>query len=704
MSKEQNNNESENVLEIMDKLNSSNTSNDNSSFGSDVSDEVLILRERMLAAEDALRIEIENRKNAEDVLRESIERKDDKLSTVIQMADASSNTDKGNSESSLKLINAAPRIEVSDASSNTDFSNVLEETNQLIPVAVIDMVDASTAIETKNSSDSSTNTEIDNIDSALPASGNQNNDNNSNNNSNDEVLLLRQRLLVAENALRDELNSREIVKQESRDTNPIATQTHIVSTGSVETMTSAVIEEIMVIPPPPPPLSSDDESDNLTELTPTQSHLPSSFEEITSMKAKATILSPGPTANTNLNRNNNELNGKQLSEERREMTEERNAILSELKIYEENIESHNIEFNVTPSPIPSSANKGKNNEQEGLKIDSNYHSPSSADAVSAAQRIREHLELLNQADIKMATARASQRELNALRQRGTASYGDRKKMKKKKKKVKKRTSPRIISSSKVEKYDSYSKKIKASIRKHKTPVRDGPNNNDNNKKKMKATKTKKKDSTAIRNNYVRNKETKSVTNINSNNDGNIEDDDNNSIKGSIISNDDNSTIDNKANLEIRHLSHIEDNKMDVSPARERDVLLKSAVLTPISENVIAGNSRQSLLTGRWSKGTKPRDRRGNPTVVHLHRSGSIEISMPISNLDDINLLDEYNTDDDEFDARRNNKEMANSSSNMSNFQSSRMPFENSFSGTSTIGDRAFLLRQRLRKQTESILH
>ena len=63
MSKEQNNNESENVLEIMDKLNSSNTSNDNSSFGSDVSDEVLILRERMLAAEDALRIEIENRKN-----------------------------------------------------------------------------------------------------------------------------------------------------------------------------------------------------------------------------------------------------------------------------------------------------------------------------------------------------------------------------------------------------------------------------------------------------------------------------------------------------------------------------------------------------------------------------------------------------------------------------------------------------------------
>ena len=186
-------------------------------------------------------------------------------------------------------------------------------------------------------------------------------------------------------------------------------------------------------------------------------------------------------------------------------------------------------------------------------------------------------------------------------------------------------------------------------------------------KKMKATKTKKKDSTAIRNNYVRNKETKSVTNINSNNDGDIEDDDNNSIKGSIISNDDNSTIDNKANLEIRHLSHIEDNKMDVSPARERDVLLKSAVLTPISENVIAGNSRQSLLTGRWSKGTKPRDRRGNPTVVHLHRSGSIEISMPISNLDDINLLDEYNTDDDEFDARRNNKEMANSSSNMSNF-------------------------------------
>merc|ERR1711981_203175 len=133
----------------------------------------------MLAAEDALRIEIENRKNAEDVLRESIERKDDKLSTVIQMTDASSNTDKGNSESSLKLINAAPRIEVSDASSNTDFSNVLEETNQLIPVAVIDMVDASTAIETKSSSDSSTNTEIDNIDSALPASGNQNNDNNS---------------------------------------------------------------------------------------------------------------------------------------------------------------------------------------------------------------------------------------------------------------------------------------------------------------------------------------------------------------------------------------------------------------------------------------------------------------------------------------------------------------------------------------------
>ena len=114
------------------------------------------------------------------------------------------------------------------------------------------------------------------------------------------------------------------------------------------------------------------------------------------MKAKATILSPGPTANTNLNRNNNELNGKQLSEERREMTEERNAILSELKIYEENIESHKIEFNVTPSPIPSSANKGKSNEQEGLKIDSNYHSPSSADAVSAAQRIREHLELLNQ--------------------------------------------------------------------------------------------------------------------------------------------------------------------------------------------------------------------------------------------------------------------------------------------------------------------
>ena len=193
----------------------------------------------------------------------------------------------GNSESSLKLINAAPRIEVSDASSNTDFSNVLEETNQLIIVAVIDMVDASTAIETKNSSDSSTNTEIDNIDSALPASGNQNNDNNSNNNSNDEVLLLRQRLLVAENALRDELNSREIVKQENRDTNPIATQTHIVSTGSVETMTSAVIEEIMVIPPPPPPLSSDDESDNLTELTPTQSHLPSSFEEITSMKSKS---------------------------------------------------------------------------------------------------------------------------------------------------------------------------------------------------------------------------------------------------------------------------------------------------------------------------------------------------------------------------------------------------------------------------------
>ena len=73
------------------------------------------------------------------------------------------------------------------------------------------------------------------------------------------------------------------------------------------------------------------------------------------------------------------------------------------------------------------------------------------------------------------------------------------------------------------------------------------------------------------------------------------------------------------------------------------------------------------------------------------------------NLDDINVLDEYNTDDDEFDARRNNNEMA-SSSNMSNFQSSRMPFENSVSGTSTIGDRAFLLRQRLRKQTKSILH
>ena len=80
----------------------------------------------------------------------------------------------------------------------------------------------------------------------------------------------------------------------------------------------------------------------------------------------------------------------------------------------------------------------------------------------------------------------------------------------------------------------------------------------------------------------------------------------------------------------------------------------------------------------------------------MHRSGSIEISVPLNNADDITSGDEKTTgDENHFSYADNDEEMVNNDTKTTRFDSS-------FSGTATMGDRAFLLREKLRKLRESI--
>ena len=136
-----------------------------------------------------------------------------------------------------------------------------------------------------------------------------------------------------------------------------------------------------------------------------------------------------------------------------------------------------------------------------------------------------------------------------------------------------------------------------------------------------------------------------------------------------------------------------------TPAEEQNLNLKPAVLTPINANRIIEHHGRVEGTGKWLKGLQQHGNRGSPTIVHLHRSGSIEISVPLNHLDNVTSSDEdADGDENNFSHTNNREEMANIDAHKTR------RFDSSFSGTATMGDRAFLLRQKLRKQTDLILH
>ena len=84
----------------------------------------------------------------------------------------------------------------------------------------------------------------------------------------------------------------------------------------------------------------------------------------------------------------------------------------------------------------------------------------------------------------------------------------------------------------------------------------------------------------------------------------------------------------------------------------------------------------------------------------IHRSGSIEISIPIiEDQDAVNLMDSTAGALEDFDSNGISKNSHDAGAVATRFESSAF---DSFSHT--IGERAFLLRQKLKQQTDSILN
>ena len=198
--------------------------------------------------------------------------------------------------------------------------------------------------------------------------------------------------------------------------------------------------------PPPPPFLSEDDADDVTRPVlhvkedQMNMKLHSNGEKLNSEyknSSAATAKFVPSTSSENASESSN-------CEENDAMVEERNAILSELQLYEE---SGDFLVNTQDSPVILRENIHKNSKhdekmfvetrKENSTVDSNLVN---SDAVSAAQRIRDHLALLHRADTKMAIARASQRALTSLRRHGMACVSPDQKSKPKKS-TKKKTQP-----------------------------------------------------------------------------------------------------------------------------------------------------------------------------------------------------------------------------------------------------------------------
>ena len=110
---------------------------------------------------------------------------------------------------------------------------------------------------------------------------------------------------------------------------------------------------------------------------------------------------------------------------------------------------------------------------------------------------------------------------------------------------------------------------------------------------------------------------------------------------------------------------------------------------------------EKVFKGQWEKlahgcqGDNPK----GPTTVCLHRSGSIEISIPITDQDAVNLMDSASVALEDLDSNDISKNSPNAGAVATQFESSAFD-----SLSHTIGERAFLLRQKLKQQTDSILN
>ena len=342
------------------------------------------------------------------------------------------------------------------------------------------------------------------------------------------------------------------------------------------------------------------------------------------------------------------------------MAEERNAILSELQLYEE---SGDFLINTQDSPVILGGKVHRNSERgekelfEARKESKSFDGTSAtSDATSAAQRIRDHLALLHRADTKMAIARASQRALTSLRRHGMACVSPDQTLHQKKSTKKKSQTHRLRRKGMSVKAKGTSMTRNDGTQRHGV----APQNNSINKGRKPHSRKKK---------HYRVKR-KSISETN----------------------------------KISRLKPFKNERYDVEDRSisRINVSTKPAVLTPISSNKIVKRG-EGNFKGQWKKSLHVggRDEKANgPTTVCLHRSGSIEISIPIiEDQDTVNMMDNIADASEDLASNDIIKSSADVGVVATQFESSTFdPF------SQTIGQRAFLLRQKLKQQTDSILN
>ena len=155
-------------------------------------------------------------------------------------------------------------------------------------------------------------------------------------------------------------------------------------------------------------------------------------------------------------------------------------------------------------------------------------------------------------------------------------------------------------------------------------------------------------------------------------------------------------------IKVRSQSHFVKYDLEDDSITRSNRKTKPAVLTPISSNKIVKHGK-GISKGQWKKSLHmggQGDKFKGPTTVCLHRSGSIEISIPIiEDQDAVNLMDSASVALEDLDSNDISKNSPNAGAVATQFESSAF---DSFSHT--IGERAFLLRQKLKQQTDSILN